>query len=430
MRKTIVHPLKQISVFGFFIIIGFLALIPSILIDDVFAVDTWALGDTGDAAGTKNMFSVSMSDSTNGVAVGNGGTIVYTSSTSTTSTSTTSTGGSSDGEHNSKPTFGLDHKTNTQRVDGGLVLNGVTFDVDDNFWTAVPMQYFNVGEIQNFTSKVYAPHDLRVMEFLFGIPELGKWNEAEATVTFEFDYTGELQKVEAKNVADVIINPDSIVFATDMVHCKSGDAEKLCRQVSMELSFNEAPLGKILAMQAIDEKRRSNIVYFNDGITMEGDSQNPPTTQQIISEIKYQGLQSIQRIDKENDIWMTLDKAEPVLLYKQNESGTFIPVEYRVSESIPDKITMNMDRLHSEFNDIIQYEISRATIQFDSQLIQAEIGPSFSYEYSLEGDRIDNIQSSLKSEKLRALEVYEKLYSDNEKSGDYFVKYFELMMGK
>ncbi len=172
---------------------------------------------------------------------------------------------------------------------------------------------------------------------------------------------------------------------------------------------------KIKMKQVKSTKSRLSVTYLDGGIGTEITSLNI-VEKKIISKIKYHDLQSIQRIDKENDIWMTLDKSEPVLLYKQNESGTFIPIEYRVSEPIPDKITMNMDRLHSEFNDIIQYEISRATIQFDSQLIQAEIGPSFSYEYSLEGDRIDKINHVIELEKLRALEVYEKSYADSEKS--------------
>ena len=164
------------------------------------------------------------------------------------------------------------------------------------------------------------------------------------------------------------------------------------------------------------ESFRISCVYFNDGITMEGESQNPPTTQQIISEIKHKGLQTIQRIDKENDIWMTLDKSEPVLQYQQNEFGTFIPIQYKVQEPIRDEIKMNMDRLHSEFNDIIQYEINRATIQFNSQLLQADLSPSWNYKYPLETDRVEKIKDIIQSEKIRALEVYQKIYTDNEKS--------------
>ena len=126
-------------------------------------------------------------------------------------------------------------------------------------------------------------------------------------------------------------------------------------------------------------------------------------------------MQTIQRIDKENDIWMTMDKSEPVLTYQQNDFGTFIPIEYRVIEPLSDEIKMNMDRLNSEFRDIIQYEINRATIQFDSQLIQAELVPSWKYEYPLE-DRMGKINDIIESEKARALEVYEKRYTDNEKN--------------
>lgn len=314
-------------------------------------------------------------DSTGGGA--NHGSIHLFSITRASSTVTAETGGDSDGKHKTKPTFGIDHKTNYQRVDDGLIINGEAFTVDDNFWTQIPMQYLQVGDVQNFTAKVYTPKELHVMEFLFGIPEVGKWDKAEASVAFFFDYKGDLEKIDWKNNEN-IVDMKSVYFSTDKVSCQSDDVAHDCRQVSVELEFKESPIGKVLGLQAIDHERRSNILYFNDGITLEGDSLNPPVTLEIMSEIKYKGLQTIQRIDKEQDIWITLDEDEPVSKYQQNSFGTFFPIALKQNIISKDKLGTIIDREHSEFYRLFEYEIKRAVKQFDSNEIQSTLDDSIS----------------------------------------------------
>jgi len=164
--------------------------------------------------------------------------------------------------------------------------------------------------------------------------------------------------------------------------------------------FLEAPIGNVFGVQAIDQYRKNQILYFNDGITLEGESLNPDVVQQIPSEIKYKGLQTVQRIDKVNDVWMTLDKSEPVLTYQQNSHGTFIPIEYRITESTPSDARTNPDRLHSEFKNLITYEQKRATEIFDSNLIQGELPISWSYDYPQDTERID--EKAMKVEAVRA----------------------------
>lgn len=272
-------------------------------------------------------------------------------------------------KHKTKPTFGINHHTYKQIVYDGLVINNQIFTINDNFLTKIPMQYVIVGNTQNFTAKVYAPNTLKVMEFIFGISEVGKRHEAEDSVAFYFDYAGELQKIKGQNN---IINFESINVTSSKVVCNPQHTTKNCTQVSMEMSFNEAPVGKIMALQAIDQTRRSIVTYFDEGLTISGKSLNDPVIKHIISKIKYKGLQTIQRIDKENNIWMSMDKNEPVLLYKQNEFGTFLPIEYRPkAPSSPDVITPNMDRNNSEYYKLMDNEKKRALAKFNSTEIQS-----------------------------------------------------------
>jgi len=334
----------------------------------------------------------------------NGAIHLFTISTPSSATTTTS-GGGSDDDHNSRPTFGKDYKTFRQLVDEGLVINDKVFTVTDNYYTPMPMQNMTVGVTQNFTSTVFAPHTLFIMEFGFGIPDKGDWYKREASIEIETDFDGEAIDFKINEYTDApLINATSLDYAVSKVKCNADDNTEPCYRVSIEFSFLESPIGKVLGLQAIDKDRKNQILYFNDGITVLGDSQNPPMVQQTISEIKYKGLQTIQRIDKENDIWMSMDKSEPVLLYQQNDHGTFIPLEYRIFEKTADKITTNIDRLHSEFGIKIEYEQQRAILTFDARLIDGVEVPSWTYVYPLETQRADDVvlQQAIKDEAARA----------------------------
>jgi len=273
--------------------------------------------------------------------------------------------GGSDDEHNSRPTFGLDHKTFVQRVDNGLEINGQIFTVTDNFYTPIPMQNMTVGVIQNFTSTVYAPHTLYLLEFIFGVPEVSKAYDAEASIEIYTNYDGDAIEFKINDhKTSPIINATSLEYSSSKVKCVADDNTEPCYRVSIEFSFNESPVGKVLALQAIDNDRANQILYFNDGLDIIGDSLNFPTILHIPSEIKYKGLQTVQRMDKEHDIWMAMDKSEPVLLYQKNSFETFIPIVYRTFEDTPDKLVTIIDRLHSEFYKLKEYENKRALEQF------------------------------------------------------------------
>ena len=85
---------------------------------------------------------------------------------------------------------------------------------------------------------------------------------------------------------------------------------------------------------------------------------------EITSPLKYKGVQPVQRVDKVLNTWMTLDAEEPVLVYQMNSFGTFIPIEWRTFEKHTDIPSNVMDRYHSEFGKIIQYEQTRAESVF------------------------------------------------------------------
>ena len=151
-------------------------------------------------------------------------------------------------------------------------------------------------------------------------------------------------------------------------------------------------------------------MYFNDGLYFSGESLNPPVTAEILSEIKYKGLQTIQRIDRANDIWRTVDEKEPIEQYQRNEFGTFIPLLWREFDTIQDKKVQGMDRYHSGFGKIIEDEKLRAVAIFDSELIQGNIGNTFAYEFPEIKERTHKISELIEFEKIRAEKVYQMTY--------------------
>jgi len=332
------------------------------------------------------------------------------------SSPTSEGGGGSSNEHKTRPTFGVDHNTFVQAVETGLEINGSPFMVTDNFWTPIPMQNLTVGDVQNFTATTYAPKTLRVMEFLFGIPGVGEWGKAEASVEVHLDYRGDIIEVIPRNAEESIVDFSVLKYSSTHSKCRADSNTPTCNTVSVELAFNEAPTGNVLAVQAIDYKGRSNILYFNDGLYFNGPSINPPVTLQIPSEIKYKGLQVIERIDKANDIWITQDENEPIETYQRNSVGAFLPLEWRTFEIVDDSIGNVIDRHHSSFAEIIQEEQIRAVSIFDSELIQSTITPAFSYVYPEENERMYEISNLIEFEKIRATEIYFLKYEDKERN--------------
>ena len=73
----------------------------------------------------------------------------------------TPSGGSGDQAHKTRPTFGLDHNTFQQLVEGGFSFNGVSHDITHNFWTPFEQQPVKLGESNSFSAKVFAQQKLR-----------------------------------------------------------------------------------------------------------------------------------------------------------------------------------------------------------------------------------------------------------------------------
>ena len=165
------------------------------------------------------------------------------------------TGGSSGNKHNTKPTFGLDPKTHIQLIEDGFSFNGVPTDISDNYWTPYEQQNIKLGELNEFETKVFASQKLRVQEFLFGIPVVGKAHNAELGVEVHYDHSGEIEKImviQKTNIIDI----DSVQIEKIESKCKADDADERCITTQLQMKFLEPLQGNVMAMKAIDFKGR------------------------------------------------------------------------------------------------------------------------------------------------------------------------------
>jgi len=279
--------------------------------------------------------------------------------------------GDSDQKYRTKPTFGLDHQTQFVKVEGGFTANGKIFDITDNWHTDFERQAIVVGQTNTFSAKAHAPYVLNVVEFMFGIPEVGFAHMAEASIEVTIDRDLNITNIRVIQ-EDNLINPDSVSASATMAQCKSGDVDKKCYFVTISAVFYEDTLNDIFALKGIDFTRRYHITYLNEGFTIIGESLNPATTLLIASNVKgSSGLMQVTQIDKRNDMWISDSGIE----FKRNSFGTFLrttPVEL-VRD---DPIVKVMTRLNSNFDTMKINEMYRGVEVFDSGLLQKEL-PDF-----------------------------------------------------
>jgi len=259
-----------------------------------------------------------------------------------------------------RPTFGVSHETLDEIiVDNGFRFNGESFAVVDNHHTPFDEQIIELGAVNSFAATVYADKDLKVQEFLFGIPEVGMGHLAEMRVEVWFDYTGEIQDVIVNQDSE-IIDRASLIVTHQKSKCQVTDIEENCDTTFMSAVFLEPLKDNVMAIKAMDFKLRDQTTYLNDGFDVSGDSLNPMNTMMISSTVKYEGLIKVTQNEKYNKYWTTDDGR----IFEMNSFGSFkqINQEFKRFQDSGEALT----RQHSEFASIIEFEAERALQVFDA----------------------------------------------------------------
>jgi len=329
-----------------------------------------------------------------------------------TATPATSSSGSSDQQWKTKPTFGLDHNTFRPLVDGGFSFNGKSHDITDNWWTPFAEQKVKIGTTNTFTAKAYADKQLRIQEFLFGIPSIGEAHNAELGIEVVYDYSGEIEMINVVQKTD-IIDIDSIKVIHTKSKCQSDDTVKRCDTTSLSMKFLEPLQDKIMALKGIDFKGRVHITYLNEGFDISGNSLNPMNTMMIPSTEKHEGLIEVTQTAKYSNFWTTQDDRE----FEMNTSGSFAQINQSFERHID---TGAFNRMHSEFANYKETQADlassimpayyRTSINYEESF--SEINNIFAYEYPETFDsKLDNpeIQNKMIIQAQKAQKIMEYL---------------------
>jgi hypothetical protein len=282
----------------------------------------------------------------------------------------------------SRPTFGLSHDKNKKIIDYGFSFNNKTFSISDNFHTPFKEQQVNVGESNTFQAKVLAEHDLKVQEFIFGIPQKGEAHMAELGIEVWYGIFGEIADVKVIQKSNVI-DEKTVVATHEKAQCQKRDKEEKCDITTISMVFLEPLKDKVMAIKAIDHKNRYQITYLNDGFDVSGESLNPMQTAMIPSPTKYEGLIKVTQTEKYSPQWV----CEKGRIFEKNKFGSFTQINHKF-ERFQDSGDPK-HRNHSEFGGVLAYEQIRAQKLFDSSKLISEIPGSFAIDVHPE-DRINS----------------------------------------
>ena len=279
-----------------------------------------------------------------------------------------------------RPTFGISYDSNESVVDSGFKINNQTFAITDNFHTPFAVQQINIGEFNLFEATIYAEKNLKVQEFLFGIPEVGEAHLAELGVEVWYDRNNEITVVKTIQKSNVI-DKETIVATHEKVTCQKYDLEEKCDNTKVSMMFLEPLKDSVMAIKAIDYKNRYQITYLNEGIDILGESINPSQTAMIPSGVKNKGLVTVTQVAKYSPYWTTEDGQ----MFEKNNFGSYKKINQSF-ERFQD--TGNaFTRTHSGFGGIIAYEQKMATKLFDSSYLISKLPDSFAYNYT-NSDRV------------------------------------------
>lgn len=308
---------------------------------------------------------------------------------------------SSDKGYLSRPTFGMSTSGDESVVDDGFRINNQTYSITDNFHTPFELHQVVIGETNSFEAKIYAENKLKVQEFLFGVPEVGKSNLAEMGIEVWYGLNGEISEVKTVQKSNVV-DESTLVATHEKTTCKDGDTEQKCDLTQISVTFLEPLKDSVMAIKAIDYKNRYQITYLNEGISLLGDSLNPMPTKMIASSEKGEGLIKVTQAEKYSNYWISEDGR----IFEMNDFGSFKQINYQF-ERFHDKGNA-FTRMHSDFGQIISYEQHRAEKIFNSQKIISTTPESFSFNFTIP----DRINEEMKLEML-AQEQIAKDYLEN-----------------
>jgi len=201
-----------------------------------------------------------------------------------------------------EPTLGVNSK-GKRLVTNGFTYNGNSVDVE-RFFTPYPLITADVGKLNQAEFKIYenqGPENIRHFSFAFGLADGEIISDSKAMIELDIDFDG----TETVTVTDPENALDNVRVETEKVSCDGGEQVN-CLGIIIYHTFR-APLDfNIVATDVWDSKRSAWQNYYNHGIEVVGESQNPPKEYDGINRGQIYHLTEISKtiaIDDFGEMW-------------------------------------------------------------------------------------------------------------------------------
>jgi hypothetical protein len=318
-------------------------------------------------------------------------------------TATTTNGGG--GCNNCEaPTLGVD-KNYKRIVDNGFTYNGNPIDVE-RYFTPYPLVTVSVGKQNIAEFKIYDDQGLdniSHLELAFGLANGESIGKSKAVINLDRTFDG----VETVTLDDPENVLDNIKVITSEGYC-SDESQQKCLIVTVAHTFR-APLDfNILGTNVWDIKRNAWQNYYNHGIEVIGESQNPPKEHDGINAGQIYHLTETSKTTAVDDMGNTWS-----LKYDQ------WMMDYIPNEKIIDKIAMNgYARENSQFKMYKYGQYLLAENKLGEMCSECsdesymEIDNIFAYDYPITMNSFENpeMQKKMIAESEKAQEILAHMF--------------------
>ncbi len=294
--------------------------------------------------------------------------------------------GGSSNNWKKKPTFGQSWEiSSSQLVTDGFTFNGHTLDITDNWHTDFTRTSSIIGETNSVNMKAYAADGFSYVTLSLGVPEIGEVSDAETDIILMLsrNYTSPVDYDITEIIheqKESLVDESQTTAAVNKVKCNPG-SDVQCYSFDIDFKVNAPLKSDVLAISAVDSKRRSTVTYVNEGVEFTGQSLLAPNTHYIVQKKTNQGpaeMLTLTQQDRRYNIW----EDDSGYLWAQNDHGSWFSITTPESERFVDGAVNVMTRMHSNFEKLMQQEQDRATVIFNASKLVSVPDQTFSYDYS------------------------------------------------
>ena len=285
-----------------------------------------------------------------------------------------------------KPTFGISHLTYKQIVDNGFSFNGYSLTITDNWHADFHLTSSLIGETNTVKIKTYSADPLKWINLYLGVPRIGDVSDAESEIQLivsrdynnPVDYTiDEINHYQAEE----LVNVDDTTASLQKIKCQASDNDEKCYEFTINFTVMAPLHEEVIAISAMDDKRRQHVTYINEGVEFTGTSLLDAHTALLMQKKTNQGQAEIivlTQQDRRYNVW----EDQHGYLWTLNEYGTWTQITVAEFERHQDGASSVMTRQNSNFASLIEQERQKALLVFDSGDLISELDDYFAYDYS------------------------------------------------